>query len=834
MFGKYIAKTQMGDLLFEIDKTEKGISILMDSIAAGMKFRPVIEKQDGNTMYLKIVIPMMGDHESKLKMEWMDGYYEVNGNMAIVGEVNFKAELFTGKTAYETMLEELPNYRTGKVVNRSEEEIEAAVEELLAKMTLEEKIGQMSQSGGSDVAAIGGSVNKKMTDIELIEAGLMGSMISMASLEVAFHKQKIAVEKSRLGIPLLFCQDVIHGYDTIFPIPLGWSCSFRPELVQNAMQIAAKEATTQGIKMGFSPMLDIARDPRWGRVAEGNGEDPYLCSRMCEAHVKGFQGENLNDTDTLLACLKHFVGYSAAEGGRDYNTAEITKTTLYNTYLPPFQAGIDAGAASIMNSFNVMDSVPVVINKKVCRDILRDEMNFDGILISDYGAVSESIVHGAAEDGKDAAVKAVKASLDIEMATTNYLDNLAEAVREGLLKEELIDEGVRRILTYKYKSGIMDDPFRYFQPEKSDIVFSKEHLEASYELARESIVLLKNSGILPLAKDKKVALIGPKADSTDLLGTWQFSKHAEETVTLKQGLEACGVTCVYEKGCGIEKPIEGGVEKALEVARNSELIILALGESMGMSGEAASRQHITIPDVQMELAYELKKLGKPIILVLTNGRPLLLEWFEENVEAIVETWFLGSQAGRAIADTLIGNYNPSGKLSISFPRNHGQIPVYYNHLNTGRPYAEGSTDRFVSKYLDGSNDPLYFFGYGLSYTNFDIKDLKLSSNKVRIDEEIKVSVSVQNVGEVEGTETIQLYIRDIAAQISRPVKELKGFQKISLLPGQSEEVTFSINSDLLSYYNQEGKKVTDPGKFEIFVGTSSRDMDLLKEEMILN
>ena len=832
MLGQYILSTSIGDLLFDIKKSDDALDVMVESLSLGSKMKPSQITLKDDTIILELSIPMMPGAKSNMNLLWKAGYYDVDGALPIIGRISGKAEAFSGKTKFDQMLEELPNYRTGKVVERTDEEITEAVEALLSKMTLEEKVGQMSQSAGSNTTAIGGTIETVMTDDERIKAGYLGSMIMMAPQEYAFEKQKLAVEQSRLGIPLLFCQDVIHGYQTIFPIPLGWSCSFHPELLEKAMRVAAKEATTQGIKLGFSPMLDIARDPRWGRVSEGNGEDPYLCSRLCEAHVKGFQGENLNDINSLLACLKHYVGYSAAEGGRDYNTAEITNTSLHNTYLPPFQAGIAAGTASIMNSFNVMDSIPVVVNKRVCHDILREEMGFEGMLISDYNALSEAIIHGAAEDEKDAAVKGVRASLDIEMASTNYIAYLAEAVKDGSVSEEPINEAVRRILRFKYKSGLMDDPFRYFQPDKNDLLFCKEHLEVSYELARESMVLLKNSGILPLAADKKIALIGPKADSTDLLGPWQFSKYKDKTITLKQGLEEAGVPLIYEPGCNIDTSMEGGIQRAIEAAMASDIIILALGETMDMSGEAASRQNIVIPQTQIDLAIELKKLGKPMILVLTNGRPLLLDWFDENADAIVETWFLGSQAGRAIADVLLGNYNPSGKLSISFPRTHGQIPVYYNHLKTGRPYSQGNPDKFLSKYLDGSNDPLYSFGYGLSYTTFEVKNLTLSSDQMKQEDELKVCVTIENLGAVEGTETIQLYLHDVAAQIARPVKELKGFQKVVLAPGAREEVTFVITKEMLSYYNQENMKVVDPGKFEVFVGTSSRDEDLLKVEFM--
>lgn len=833
MLGKYLLSSDIGELLYDIKKSDNVLDILLESMNMGMKIKPSKIIVNDDLIQLELTNPMMPEQKTSMKLTWKESYYEVDGELPYLGKAAGKALLFTGKTKFELMLEELPKVRTGKVVARTDKEIEAAVEELLNQMTLEEKIGQMSQSGGANTTAIGGAVKTVMTDDERIKAGYLGSMIVMAPQEIAFEKQRLAVEQSRLGIPLLFCQDVIHGYQTIFPIPLGWSCSFNPALLQKAMAAAASETTTQGIKMGFSPMLDIARDPRWGRVSEGNGEDPYLCSKMCEAHVKGFQGENLSASDSLLACLKHYVGYSAAEAGRDYNTAEITNTSLHNTYLPPFQAGINAGAASIMNSFNVMDSVPVVINKKVCRDILRGEMGFEGVLISDYNALSEAIIHGAAEDEKDAAIKGLLASLDIEMVSTNYITTLTESVREGLVSEELINEAARRILRCKYKAGLMDDPYRYFQPEKNDLLFCEEHLEISYELARESIVLLKNNGVLPLTPVKKLALIGPKADSTDLLGPWQFSKYKDETVTLKQGLEAAGVQLIYEPGCDIAGAIEGGITRAVTAAKESDVIVLALGEPMYMSGEAASLQSIALPQAQLDLAFELKKLGKPIILVLTNGRPLLLDWFEENADAIVETWFLGSQAGRAIADVLLGLYNPSGKLSISFPRTQGQIPIYYNHLRTGRPYTQGNPNKFLSKYLDGPNTPLYTFGYGLSYTSFEIKELKLSSAQMKPDGDLRVSVLLKNTGAVEGTETLQLYIHDVAAQIARPVKELKGFRKVTLAPGAMEEVSFVITKEELSYYNQESLKVVDPGKFEVYVGTSSRNEDLLKSEFIL-
>lgn len=830
MIGKYNIRTEQGTLLFDISKNEGKLKVNVQMLEFDSPLKPIDVQTEGQTIILTSNFFMTPQITHKLELKYLaeENCYEVDGAYAIAGELKGKAVLFTGKTKYDVMLEELPLKRTGKTVKRSNEEIAVEVNKLMKQMTLEEKIGQMTQSGGINTTAIGDDINHTMTIEEMIIEGLIGSTIAILSVESIFEQQKLAVEKSRLGIPLMFCQDVIHGAQTIFPIPLGWSCSFNPELVGKAGRVAAKESTSVGIMYAFAPMLDIARDPRWGRVSEGNGEDPYLCARICEAQVMGYQGEDLSDDDSMIACLKHFVGYSAAEAGRDYNTCEITETTLRNIYLEPFRAGIKAGAGSVMNSFNTMNGIPIGVNKYMLRDVLRDELGFNGIVISDYAAIEECITHGAAENGYDAAIKAVKASMDIEMATSLYNSNLKNAVAGGELDLALIDESVKRILTYKYKTGLMDDPYKYLQPEKSNTIFCDEYQQINKELARESIVLLKNDGVLPIAQKKKVALIGPKGRSKDLLGPWQFSLYSDETITLEQGLKSKGYEIILEEGSQILNAIEGGIECAINVAKEADVVILALGEDMHMSGEAASRQSITIPDCQMQLAYAIKKLGKEIILVLTNGRPLILEWFEENANAIVETWFLGSQAGNAIADVLSGEYNPSGKLSITFPRNQGQIPIYYNHLNTGRPYVEGSVNKFLSKYIDGSNAPRYTFGYGLSYTTFQISGLTLSDNVIKDNTDIKVSVEVQNTGNRTGTEVIQLYLRDISASIARPVKELKGFKKVTLAPGEKIMTTFHITEPMLQFYNFENKKGSEAGKFIVMVGNSSRDEDLLR------
>ncbi|OHT04394.1 hypothetical protein TRFO_28100 [Tritrichomonas foetus] len=720
----------------------------------------------------------------------------------------------------------------------TDEEIRVAVEELLAKMTLKEKLGQMTQSPGLNVSAIGAEV-KGNSLYDLIRNGDIGSQILIHPvnhmIENAKLHQKIAVEESRLGIPLIFCMDVIHGYQTIFPIPLAWSCSWNPEQIKKAQQIAAKEAATVGISLAFSPMVDIAHDARWGRVAESAGEDPFLGSAIARAHVEGLQGNSLADPDTVCACVKHYLGYAAAEAGRDYNTCEFSETALRNTYLPPFKAAIDAGCGSLMTAFNTINGVPAVGNKWLCKTLLRDELKYDGVVISDYAAVDELIVHGNAEDGKEAAKLSVDATLDIEMSTVNILNNGEQLLKEGEITLDQIDDAVRRILTYKYKIGLMENPYIYMKEDKlKETIQCQAHLDASRDLARRSIVLLKNEeNALPLKKSQKVAVIGPFGESKDLLGTWQFSDF-KDVPTIVDGLKAKGIEVISEKGCAIHEKIENGFESALEAAKQADVIILALGESSDMNGEAACRLDISVPAVQFELSQLIvKEVRKPVILVLTNGRPLLLKWYQENVTAIVEAWNLGSMTGHAVADVLVGDYNPSGKLTLTFPQFLGQVPLYYNHYNTGRPCIDHDPQKFVSKYLDGWNDPLYTFGYGLSYTKFEFKNLKLSQDKINFHETLKVSVDVQNVGDVAGEETVQLYIHDVTGSIVRPVKELKGFKKIVLEPTASTTVEFEINEKLLRFYNITNQLVAEPGKFEVFVGNSSDDKDLLKSEFRL-
>ena len=846
MTGRFVVDTGRGKALVVVAKEGGQFKVSLEMLALPMPFPAAKVVAEGNVLKATSTFMFMPGREAELVMEWDGEGYNLSGQHILLGPMSGKATPFAGKTMLEQILEELPTKKTGKVIKRTRKEIDQAVEALLAKMTLEEKIGQMSQSMGEMGGLLGAGIQNKLPLDERIRQGMVGSINGMPVMPLMYQKQKIAVEESRLGIPLLFGKDVIHGDTTIFPIPLAWACSFNPQLVEKAARISAIEAAAAGITHNMAPMVDIGRDPRWGRVSEGAGEDPYLGSVMSVAQVKGYQGEDLYAPDTMLATLKHYIGYGAAEGGRDYNTCEISDTTMRNAFLPPFRAGVEAGAFCAMNSFNVINGVPMAINKPILNDLLRDELGFDGFVISDYGSIDECVAHGAAEDVADAAKKAVIAGLDMEMATTAYLDNLAALVEKGELDPGLIDISVSRILRAKFELGLMDDPYKYFRPEVS--AFCDEHLAASREMARESIVLLKNSGVLPLSKDKKIALVGPKGDSTDMLGPWQFTRRANDTVTLKQGLELAGYAVAYAKGSEVLTPIsndsegqaqtdkdsdtpssaDSGIAEAIAVAKDADVIILALGETAAMSGEAASRQSIDIPEPQMQLAYAMKALGKPIILVLTNGRPLLLNWFEENADAIVETWFLGSEAGNAIADIISGDYNPSGKLSMTFPHHPGQIPLYYNHLNTGRPYKEGDKDKFLSRYLDGPNTPLYPFGYGLSYTQFEISGLALSADAMDKSSEITASVKLRNAGNCGGTEVVQLYLRDVSASISRPVKELKGFKKVYLEPGEEVEVSFVITEPMLRFSNVHNVEVSEPGVFHVMIGNSSWDKDLEK------
>lgn len=722
-------------------------------------------------------------------------------------------------------MNEFPYDRTA----RTEDEIRKAVDDLLKQMTLEEKVGQLVQSPGPATADIGMDVHQDPME-DLIREGKIGSTIFIAPAQDIAGQiekwQKMAVEESRLRIPLLFCQDVIHGYQTVFPIPLGWACSFDMPAIEKAARIAAKEASCAGLHVAFSPMVDVAHDPRWGRVAEGAGEDPYLAAQVGRAVVRGFQGDDLHNEDSLMACVKHYLGYAAAEGGRDYNTTEFSETALRNTYLPPFRAAVEEGCASLMTSFNIVNGVPSVANRPLCHDLLRQELGFDGLIISDYNAVGELQVHGVAEDEADAAQKCLRATLDMEMATDFYNRHLPRLVREGKVPESLIDDGVRRVLTFKYRLGLMEDPYRHIRPEElKEKMLCRDHLAHSRKLASESIVLLQNRGdVLPLSGKETVALVGPMADSRDMGGCWQFTSFTNQFVTIRQGLEHAGVTVRYEPGCGVHDAIEDGIENACAAVYESDVCVLCLGEDSSMSGESASVQHITLPAIQLELLENIAACHKPVILLLTNGRPLLLSDILPQADAVVETWFLGHEAGHAISDVLLGHTEPTGHLTMSFPVSQGQIPVYYNHMNTGRPHKAGTPYvRFESNYMDGPNEPLFPFGFGLSYTTFTVEDLTLSEATMKMDGTLTVQAKVTNTGRRPGTALCQLYVQDVAASIARPVQELKAFTRVPLQPGESQVVPFTVTTDMLRFYNAEGNWVAEPGRFDVMVGLDSRD-----------
>ncbi len=821
---------------FDIEKQEESyrLSIVLEPFPFPISIHTL--KVEGNVLSAKGETSFIPDEQVELELIFEGREFDGKIKLPYQDVFLVKGAQGPGPTLEDILISEIVHYRKQDVKQRDSEDIRLAVEALLSKMSITDKIGQMSQCMSTNIS-LGTDVASESPE-KLIAEGRAGSVLAAINSYRVFELQKIAVEQSPHGIPLLFNFDVIHGFQTVFPVPLAWSCSWDLESIQDACAIAAKEATASGNTYNHGPMVDVTRDPRWGRVVEGAGEDPYLGSLIAKAQVEGYQGNRLDDPETLIACLKHFIAYGAAEAGRDYNTVDISEGTLRNVYLPPFQAGIKAGAGSVMNSFNTYQGVPVAASRYLLNDLLRTELGFDGVLISDYGSIDEIVAHGNARDSKEAAKKALDATMDIEMVTRSY-DHLHELIQQGLVTEEQLNEAVKRILTLKYKIGIMDDPFRYVRPEmEKEYHFHPNHLAASRSLAQKSIVLLKNNGVLPIAnKERKIAVIGPFGDSKDLLGPWQWSRYANETVTLRQGVEEQGLSAsqlLLEEGCKVEEAIVGGLERAVSAAEQADIVILALGENSEMSGEAASRMDITLPKVQQELAEAIVRVGKPTVLVLTNGRPLVLDWFERNVDAIVETWFLGSQAGHAIADVLFGNHNPSGKLTMSFPAQVGQVPVYYNHFNTGRPVTESNKHlKFFSRYIDGSNDPLYPFGYGLSYTTFEYSNIRLSQTKMTSSEMIIASVTVTNTGAQQGEENVQLYIQDLYGSVVRPAKELKGFKKVTLTAGEAQEISFNISEEDLAYWNSDMKYEAEAGDFKVYIGSSSRDVKEASFELVL-
>jgi len=708
--------------------------------------------------------------------------------------------------------------------------IDQRVDSVLKLMTLDEKIGQMNQYNG-DFAATG-PITKDGDKQNQIRKGMIGSMLNIMGVDHTRTLQEIAMQ-SRLKIPLLFGQDVIHGYRTIFPIPLAEAASWDMPAIEKSARIAAIEASAAGIHWTFAPMVDIARDPRWGRVMEGAGEDTYLGSMIAAARVKGFQGKGLGNTDAVMACAKHFAAYGAAIGGRDYNSVDMSLRQLWETYLPPFEAAAKAGAATFMNSFNDLNGIPATGNAYLQREVLKAKWNFKGFVVSDWGSVGEMINHGFVKDNYEAAWKAANAGSDMDMESRAYIQNLAKLVREGKVKMTVIDDAVRRILKKKFEMGLFDDPFKFCNEEREKAEWNNpKHMEFAKEMARKSIVLLKNENqILPIKKDTKtIALIGPfvKAKS-DNLGFWSYDWPDDSTriVSIWQAVQnkiGASAKMLYAKGCGITDTSRAGFAEAVETAKQADVIVLTVGEARDMTGEAKSRSSIQLPGVQEELIKTLVATGKPVVVLISAGRPLVFNWTADHAPAIVYTWWLGTQAGNAIADVLFGDYNPSGKLPMSFPVTEGQIPIYYNHYNTGRP-AMNDSDRFYrSAYTDLSLYPKYPFGYGLSYTKFSYSDLKLSKSIIKESDRLTVTVTVSNTGQYDGEETVQLYIRDLVGSVVRPIKELKRFQKVLLKKGESKEINFILTVNDLRFYNDQLQYIYEPGDFQVFVGGSSAEV----------
>lgn len=718
------------------------------------------------------------------------------------------------------------------------------VSDLLSKMTLEEKVGQLHQITSQwNMTGPAPDNEYAKAQEENLKSGRVGSMLNVIGAEATLNAQKLVVENSRLGIPLIFGYDVIHGYQTMFPVPLGEAASWDPELLELSASIAAVESAAAGLHWTFAPMMDVGRDARWGRVMEGAGEDPYLSSVLSAARVRGFQGEQLSDKNTIAACAKHFAGYAFAESGKDYNTVDVSNSTLHNVILPPFKAATEAGAATYMNSFNIIQGIPATANSYIQRDLLKGKWGFDGFVVSDWNSIGEMIAHGATEDLKSAAQLAFKGGNDMDMEGYAYTSHLLELIEEGQIDQSLLDDAVSRVLRIKYRLGLFEDPYKYSDTvREKNTLLSPGNKAAALKVARESIVLLKNEkDILPLKKElKSIAVIGPLADDKDSpLGNWRAHAISNSAVSLLEGVKAKageGIQIHYAKGCDLvtsERGFAGeisfnmedrsGFADAIAAAKKSELVLLAIGEDCYQSGEGRSQADIGLRGLQMELFREIKKVNSNIVIVLMNGRPLAIPELDKHATAIVETWFLGSEAGHAIADVLFGEHNPSGKLPMTFPRSNGQLPIYYNYLSTGRPGPKNEV--FWSHYTDLTNDPLYPFGYGLSYTNFSYDKF----TAIKEGDQIQASVMLTNTGDIKGTEVVQLYIRDQVASLPRPVKELKGFQKVDLIPGESKMIEFTLSKQDLSFYDNEGNFLFEEGNFDIMIGGNSRD--LLKESV---
>ena len=724
------------------------------------------------------------------------------------------------------------------------------IDNLMGKMTLQEKIGQLNLPVSGEIV----TGQAKSSDVAgKIRKGQVGGLFNVKGVENIREVQKIAVEQSRLKIPLLFGMDVIHGYETVFPIPLALSCSWDMEAIKESARIAAKESSADGICWTFSPMVDICRDPRWGRMAEGGGEDPYLGSEISAAMVKGYQGDDLTDKNTIMACVKHFALYGAPEAGRDYNTVDMSHLSMFNNYFPPYKAAIDVGVGSVMTSFNVVDGIPATGNKWLMTDVLRDRWGFDGFVVTDYTAISEMIAHGMG-DLQQVSAMSLSAGTDMDMVADGFLTTLEKSLKEGKVTMAEIDKACRRILEAKYKLGLFDDPYKYCDASrvKKDI-FTAENRAVARKIATETFVLLKNeNNLLPLQRKGKIALVGPLANTkANMPGTWSVAATSDKYNSLYESMKqslagkaevfyAKGSNLMYDAQREAEATMFGRemrdlrsaqelLDEALSVASQADVIVAAVGESSEMSGESSSRTNLEMPDAQRDLLIALKKTGKPIVLVYFAGRSTVMTWEQENFPAILNVWFGGSEAADAICDVVFGDVSPSGKLTTTFPKNVGQIPLYYNHLNTGRPLEAGKWfSKFRSNYLDIDNDPLYPFGYGLSYTTFRYGDLQLSNNSMNEKGKITASVTVTNTGNYDADEIVQMYIRDMVGSVARPVKELKGFERIHLKKGESRTVSFDITAEQLKFYNSTLNWACEPGEFEVMVGGNSRDVQTKK------
>ena len=737
------------------------------------------------------------------------------------------------------------NTNSNSTKKNSENPFEAQVDSILNLMTIEEKLGQLNLPSSGDITT-GASESSNVA--KNIEDGKVGGLFNIKTVEKIREVQKIAVEKSRLGIPLIFGMDVIHGYKTTFPIPLGLSASWDMEMIEKTARVAATEASADGINWTFSPMVDISRDARWGRVSEGSGEDTYYGSQVARAMVRGYQQNDLTANNTLLSCVKHFALYGASEAGRDYNTVDMSRIRMYNEYLPPYKAAIDEGVGSVMASFNEVDGVPATGNKWLLTDLLRDDWGFDGFVVTDYTGIEEMVYHGVG-DLQQVSAQSLKAGSDMDMVAEGFLNTLKQSLEDGKVSINDIDTAVKRILTAKYQLGLFDDPYKYCDVNRAKTeIFTQENRDFARTVGAESMVLLKNENqTLPLKKSSTIALIGPLANtSVNMAGTWSVATDQEKSKTVLDGLKSVvtdKANILYAKGSNVDYDLELEkratmfgkdiprddrtdkqlLDEALAIAKKADVIVATLGETAEFSGESSSRTNLEIPQVQKDLLNALLKTGKPVVLVLFTGRPLVLVEENDTVPAILNVWFPGSEAGLSIADVLFGDVNPSGKLTATFPRNVGQIPIFYNHKNTGRPLGnkEGKFEKFKSNYIDVRNEPLYPFGYGLSYTTFEYSNLKLDQTSINMDEKINITVDVTNTGNYDGKEVVQLYIRDVVGSVTRPVKELKGFKKAFIKKGETQTVSFDISVEDLKFYNYDLDFVAEPGDFEVFVGTNS-------------